>query len=58
MGCICNRIYRCAEWCCLICAIGGIFYHIYDEGNLTCGIVKETVQVSSQIFVGGVIKNK
>ena len=58
MGCIYNRIYRCAECGCLICTIGGIFHHMYDEGNLTCDIVKETAQVSSEIFVIGVIQNK
>ena len=56
-GCF-TRIRRCGECCCYICCMGGIFYHMYDEGNLTCNIVKETAQLSSEIFVSGVIKNK
>ena len=58
MGCCFNRIYRCAECSCFICSIGGIFYHMYDEGNLTCGIVKDVGKVSSEIFVDAIIKNQ
>ena len=55
MGECYSRIHYCAECCCCICCMGGVFHHMWDEGNLTCGIVKDCCEITTTAFVRGMV---
>ena len=51
MGNCIKKINCCSEWCCYVCCICGEFYHMQEEGNLTCAMVKDCCKLSSNLFV-------
>ena len=53
-GCF-TRIRCCSECCCYICCMGGVFYHMCEEGNLTCGIVRDCCTISTLVFAAEMI---
>ena len=51
MGCFYEKINNCIECCCYIYCMGGVLYHLYEEGNLNCGVVKESPEVYTTIVI-------
>ena len=51
MGCCYERLFKCAECCCYICASCGVFYHMHEEGNLDCGTVKDWCDFTTGIII-------
>ena len=58
MGNCTAKINCCAEWCCYFCCMSGIFYHMHEEGNLTCGMVKDCCQLSTEFFLISMINDE
>ena len=51
MGCCYERLFKCAECGCYICASCGVFYHMHEEGNLDCGTVKDWCDFTTGIII-------
>ena len=55
MGSCYGKLYRCGECCCWACCVCGMFKHMAEEGNLTCGDVCECCRFSTNVIVQDII---
>ena len=55
MGCCYNRLFKCAECYCYICASCGVMYHRCEEGNLDCETVKCCCKFTTTVFIADVL---
>ena len=55
MGSCYGKLYRCGECCCWACCVCGMFKHMAEEGNLTCGDVGECCRFSTNVIVQDII---
>lgn len=51
MGCCYNKLFKCAECYCYICASCGVFYHMYEEGNLDCDTVNCWCRYTTEVII-------
>ena len=51
MGSCFYRIKKCGECCCYSCCMIGVFYHMHEEGNLTCEMVKSCCKTTTEIII-------
>ena len=56
MGCCFERISKCANCYCFICASCGVFYHMHEEGNLNLDIVKNWCRYTSEVIAEDLTK--